>query len=178
MKYVLGTVFILLFVVRAISVLARSRSDVTSPGGIAKRLTTTGRHVVRVPANRFVWNPSVPVGQKNRVTGPGTATYTYAGGIVTLDFAPIEGEARRYTGPLPEGLTQPETRPSLPASLAAPVVGLAAAAVAVLIAGGSLADHISLAALIGLAGWVATSCVVMATNQVIRTQAFAASRAH
>jgi hypothetical protein len=178
MKWVFGILFVLFFVVRAISIIARTRSDVTSPGGIAKRLTATGRHVVSIPANRFVWNPSFPVGANNRVPGPGTATYTYVDGIVTLDYVPKNGESRRYTGPLPEGLTQPETAPSLVASVAAPALAIVAAAVAVLIAGGSVGDHITLASLIGLAAWFLTTVVVMATNQVIRTQSFAAGRAH
>jgi hypothetical protein len=178
MKYFLGVLLILFFLVRAISIVARSRTDLTSPGGIAKRLTADRRHVISIPANRYVWNPSHPLGSDNRVHGPGTATYTYADGIVTLDYAPKDGEARHYTGPLPEGLTGPEATPSLIATLAAPVIAIIAAVVAVLLAGGSVGDHITLGALVGLGAWVLTSIVMMATNQTIRTQSFAASRAH
>jgi hypothetical protein len=178
MKYVLGVLFLLFFLVRVISVVARSRSDVTSPGGVAQRLTATGRHVVSVAAHRYVWNPSLPVGPKNRVEGPGTATYTYAAGVVTLDYAPRSGEARRYTGGLPEGLHQPDTTPSLGADIAAPVVGLATAIIALLIEGGPLSDHITLVSLWGITGWIVASIVMMTTNQVIRTRAFAANRAH
>ncbi|MBV9485665.1 MAG: hypothetical protein JO246_06365 [Frankiaceae bacterium] len=174
MKYLVGTVFALFFIVRAISILARSRVDASSPRGIARALTgPSHRHVVRIQANRFVWNPSAPLGEKNRVYGPGTATYSYDGAVVTLDFAPSSGEARRYTGPLPEGLTAPDQTPALWAVIAPPALAIAIFALSLWAIGNSFVT----AALLGMAAWVLTVLITMVTNQTIRTQAFAAGRA-
>jgi hypothetical protein len=75
---------------------------------------------------------------------------------------------------VPEGAAAADARPSVVATLAAPLLAAATCAVLLVVVGTSFVT----AALLGMAAWVVISVLMMVTNQTIRTQAFAARRAH
>jgi hypothetical protein len=175
----LGTVLVLFFLVRAVGTIARWRADLTSPDGIARRVTSgSRRHVVRFAANRFTWNPALPVGKDNRLYGPGTATYTLdEHGVVQLDVTPVQGEVRHYSGPLPEGLQRADSAPSLGAALLAPAVAIVGFVVGYMVIAGDGDNHFAAGAWLAIAAWVAASVILMVTNVLIRSHAMTAARA-
>lgn len=81
----------------------------STPKGVVRQLSKTGSvHLKHVKSIEGIWNPSRPLGQDNRVFGPGEATYSLNDSAsVTLEFREPSGQSRRYSGPVPETLIHP-----------------------------------------------------------------------
>jgi hypothetical protein len=81
----------------------------TTPKGVLRHLAKTGSvHLKHVKSIEGIWNPSKPLGQDNRLFGPGEATYSFDDvATVTLEFRERNGHVKRYSGPVPEPLTHP-----------------------------------------------------------------------
>ncbi len=81
----------------------------STPKGVLRHLGKTGSvHLKHVKSIEGIWNPSKPLGQDNRIFGPGEATYSLDDfATVTLEFRMRNGPLKRYSGPIPESLIHP-----------------------------------------------------------------------
>jgi hypothetical protein len=177
---VAGLVFVLLFVAEAASVLIHWRVDRTSPRGIVRRLTSPGtRHSVRFGANRFAWNPALPLDRKNRVYGPAVATYWLdQQNNIQMDFVPSYGQAVHFSGPFPTALPAPADAPSLAALIAKPALGLLAFLVIFAHTNGSLDHRLGIGFAVGVGGWFVAWLATAISSMVMRTRALAAQTTH
>lgn len=149
----------------------------TSPRGIGAALRRSGVHVVRVPADGFTWNPSLPPGTANRIYGPGTATYrSTVGGNVQLDYVDGTGREGSWSGPLPAEFAEPVRAEISSYIFAKPVLAGFGFLLGLLLAEGGTEHRLLVAVSWALAGWVLAAIVVMTISMVTRTRAFAAQR--
>ena len=83
-----------------------------TPKGVLRHLGKTARvHLKHVRSFEGIWNPSKPLGQDNRLFGPGEATYSIDDhGTVTLEFRVKNGLWKSYTGPVPEMFIHPSKK--------------------------------------------------------------------
>ena len=78
-----------------------------SPKRVVRRLRG-GMYETRIRAGGGVWNPAKPTGDDNWIFGPGDARYwTDESGLIHLDFERSNGKTEKYSGPVPERLSQP-----------------------------------------------------------------------
>jgi hypothetical protein len=133
--------------------------------------------VVKVPADRFTWNPAQPPGPHNRLYGPGIATYrSTADGQVALDYVESTGRTGRWLGPLPAEFAEPGRSTRTRHSGAKPVAAAVGFLVGLLITSGATEHALLVAVSLALAGWILAGVAVMTTSMVTRTRAFAAQR--
>lgn len=168
---------VVLFIQFVMSTLIDRKVASTSPRGIGEQLRRSGTHVVRVPADGFTWNPSLPPGTDNRIYGPGTASYhSTADGNVQLDYVDSTGRTGTWTGPLPAEFAEPRRAPVSPYAIAKPAVAGVGFVIGMLIADGGTKHTLLVALTWALAGWILAAIFVMTTSMVTRTRAFAAQR--